>query len=101
MEKKKETTSEQLAWILKLPDEGGAWGLGITETVKSIEAEMERLEAQKATIDEQLKARKKLIKATARRAEKEAPLLHSPRLIERAKAVVEPEPEVDVDVDTE
>lgn len=82
--KKKEAASDALAWVLLLPEEGGAWGLGVTSTVKSIEAEMGRLEAQRIVIDEQLKARKKLLRQTVKRAEKEAPLLFDSRAIDSA-----------------
>lgn len=95
MEQKKQTATEQLAWISSLPEEGGAWGLGIVETAKSIEGEMARLEAQETTIKEQIKARKKLLSQTVKRAEKEAPLLYPPDVVTKAKAAVE----VVVDVD--
>ena len=92
---KKQTATDQLAWINHLPEEGGAWGLGIVETAKSIEAEMVRLEEQEAIIKDQIKARKKLLKQTVRRAEKEAPLLYPASVVEKARGSVE----VVVDVD--
>lgn len=95
MEQKKQTATEQLAWINRLPEEGGAWGLGIVETAKSIEDEMVRLEAQEKTIKDQIKARKKLLKATIRRAEKEAPLLFPADVVETARG----SGEIVVDVD--
>ena len=81
----KKPASEQLAWIDRLPEKGGVWGLGITETVKSIEEEKERLEAQLDSLKSQIKAREKLLKDKVKQASKEAPLLYSEDAVERAK----------------
>lgn len=82
-----QSAREQLAWINNLPEGGGSWGLGITATVEAFEDELVRLEAQKATIDAQIKARKKLVKAAVKRASKEAPSLYTQEVVDKAKAL--------------
>jgi hypothetical protein len=95
MTQEKQSVVEQLAWIGKLPEGGGSWGFGIVETAKSIEAEVVRLEEQDDTITGHIAARKKLLRQTVKRADKEAPLLHTSDQIESAKA----ESGVVIDVD--
>ena len=86
-----EKSSSQVSWIKNLPDEGGAWGIGITETVSGIESELHQLEASVAVAVEQIRSRKKLLAQTVRRAAKEAPLLYSDKELTDALGAPSPE----------
>ena len=81
---------EQLAWLTELPEQGGSWGLGITATVEAFEDELTRLEAQKVSIEDQIKVRKRLVKQALKRADKEAPALFGEKVVSKAKAVTAP-----------
>jgi hypothetical protein len=77
---------DSLSWINHLPEEGGAWGIGLIETVKSSEEDIGSMQAEIETIKVRMKARQKLIRQCQRRAEKEAPLIFTPEQISVARS---------------
>jgi Sec-independent protein translocase protein TatA len=101
--------SEQLAavaWIEKLPNEGGDWGRGVIGTVRALEdkvAELElgqedldrqlaeftkKVKEHKAAMDADIKVKRKLMKKTIKRAEAEVSTLYANAQIEAAKCAV-------------
>lgn len=83
---------QQVGWVRHLPKEGGDWGTGIVGTVFSVEAEVDKMKAdvtshkaEIARIEAEMKSRTDLLKATVKRAEKEAPMLYANTQIEQAK----------------
>ena len=88
--------SQQLAWVEKLPESGGDWGRGITQTVNSVEAEVADLESTMAAEEEDyrrranamretIRTRRRLLGEVAKRADKEAPMLFANAQIRKAK----------------
>jgi len=96
-----ESFVQQVAWVQHLPNEGGEWGKGITNTVRETAAmmdafdeEIRRMDAQKAELVRKKSDQKKLLKATVRRAETECTMLFADVQIETAKQkAVEPQPQ--------
>lgn len=84
---------KEVDWIDKLPQAGGDWGKGIVGTVRSLEESIGEAEARKSELDDQLAVvqsqvksskvelnteitgKKKLLKATVKRADEEAPMM--------------------------
>lgn len=73
-----------LGWIDGLPEGGGTWGKGITETVTAFEVEAEAADKEIEGLDAQVKAlrekaaqRRAMALQTARRAEREAVKLYT------------------------
>jgi hypothetical protein len=73
---------QEVEWITRLPNAGGDWGRGIVGTVRSLEAGVADNEAKKAELQRQIdalsedsKTKKKLLKATVKRAGEEAPMM--------------------------
>lgn len=106
-EEKKLTGSEQVAWVKRLPNQGGEWAHGIVSTVLEAEAAMdglvasvsqakqemddeiaatrERFKAKKAELNAKFRAQQKLIKSTVKRADSDAKVLYSEDVIADAK----------------
>jgi hypothetical protein len=80
----KKSQTDSIAWIERLPDDGGVWGKGLIETVATLEMEADHLEKVAAEATEKAIARRRLARQTAKRAQKEAPSLFSQAQIERA-----------------
>lgn len=83
----------EVEWIGQLPQQGGDWGKGIVGTVRMLEIGVAELELRKAELDEQLadlskkiraaksdfdidiKAKRKLVKSTVKRATDEVGMM--------------------------
>ena len=72
----------QVSWVRHLPKEGGDWGQGVVGTVVSVEAEVARLQSQRAThlaeverIDANIKDRTALLKAQGTASTNQATLI--------------------------
>jgi len=92
-----------VAWIEKLPNAGGDWGRGVIGTVRALETQINELNNQKASLDQQLdqfaakvkadkaertatiKTKQKLIAKTIKRAQKEVSTLFGNSQIEQAQ----------------
>lgn len=84
---------DEVKWIERLPKGGGDWGRGVVGTIGELESGIEAAEqkksaadqrlaelaetvkTEKATLDAEIKSKRKLIKATLKRAEEEAPTM--------------------------
>jgi hypothetical protein len=82
----------EVAWISKLPNNGGDWGKGIIGTVKTLEAGIAENEAKEAELQTQIEAlrddsktKKKLLKATVKRAQGEVGMMFGNAQIEAAR----------------
>lgn len=85
----KETATEQVAWTCALPEGGGAWGKSIRSTAEQMERELLHLEKLRAEVSEKVLGRRKVLKETVRRANKEAKLLYSAKAVNAAQAKTE------------
>lgn len=102
------TTSEQVAWVKHLPNEGGDWGRGIVSTVASFESAADDLEnnlaklqaehdaavaslrakfgLRKSEVSGRVRARRRLATDAVKRAEAESTTLYADAQIGQAKA---------------
>lgn len=86
----KKSALDMVTWVEGLPDQGGAWGKGITETIVAMESEadsidkdVESLEGQIKTLKDKAAQRRSMAMQTARRALREAPKLFDPELVKK------------------
>lgn len=77
--------ANEVAWVTRLPDGGGQWGMELISTASAIELELTKLNAARAVLDTDIKKRKKFLAGCTRRATKEALMLFSESAIEKAK----------------
>jgi len=97
----KKSAVDMVAWVEKLPDEGGAWGKGITETIVSLETEADAFDQEVSKLEVQIKGlkdkaaqRRSMAMQTARRALREAPKLFDADLVKKlTQKPAEPAPE--------
>lgn len=94
---------DEVKWINMLPGGGGDWGRGVIGTIKELEAGIDDAESEKAELDRQLAdvqaqvkakkaeinegvaAKKKLLRATVKRADNEAPMMFANAQIAAAR----------------
>ena len=83
---------EVIGWVERLPNHGGAWGQGIIGTIRNLMSEIDHADKQIEELDRQVKQvrghigiRRKFVRDTARRAEKEVEALYSDSQIRKAK----------------
>jgi hypothetical protein len=89
---KKTDPMDTVAWVKKLPNEGGAWGQGVVGTIIECDQKIAQIDDQMKALSvqmDQFKAAKKdqvkLQRSTAKRAEKEASTLYANSQIQSAK----------------
>lgn len=87
---------DKIIWVKSLPDGGGSWGKGLTGTAEAVVREIADLEKTRASLDEQIRKRLRVLRAIPGRAEREAPLMYEDKAIEEAHSDVmtkAPEPD--------
>lgn len=91
MPKKKTTlpATEQIKWLDHLPEQGGAWGRSIVQTVEAMESELTPVRKQLEDLSEQLVVREGIVKDAIKRAEKEAKGLFNDKQVAAAKKAAE------------
>jgi len=90
--------TQDIGWVNNLPEGGRTWGQSLVATVDSLDTEIASLEEEKARVTAQIKDRRKLRNATAKRADREAPSLFHVEEINAAKALYGSEHSVEADV---
>jgi hypothetical protein len=73
----------RLDWLNKLPET--QWSKELTNTSLDLVGEIEKLEAQKATIDAEIKKRTRVLRSLPSRADREAALIYPEDVVSKVK----------------
>ena len=76
-------TLDRLGWLNNLTET--QWSRGLLDTAIDLKAEIERLESQKAEVEEEIKKRTRVLRMLPSRAEREAALIYPQDVVEKAK----------------